>query len=201
MNPKIPGRPPAYPLGEVNCQQPPQRRPHKTRKPRPVRPLPSELERAMPGAMPPLAHTEPVLVVRTVRKRESQSGGLDWLMTDMQEAIDMCDWRHLDTLLGTMREQDFRLDDLGPAAPLSADWVVRRAPAEVLDADEGDAQFKARLALALLERGCDPTATDAQGRKVLDRIIAAAGNEWLSRAAVDYPAIGALLARMKRDRE
>lgn len=201
MDPKIPARPPVYPLGEVNHQQQPQKQRHRTRKPRPVRPVPPELGRALPAAMPPLAHTAPVLAVRTVQKGETRPGGLDLLMTDMQAAIDMCNWRHLDTLLGTMREQNFRLDELGTAAPPSVHWVVRRAPAEVLDADEGDPKLKARLALGLLERGCDPAAVDTQGRKVLDRIIALAGDEWLSMAAADYPAIRKLLAGMKRDKD
>ncbi len=149
----------------------------------------------------PLAHASPVLTKRLGAKLEAQPGGLELLMGDLQAAIDMCNWRHLDALLGTMREQKFRLDELGTEAPLSVDWVVRRAPAEVLDTDDGDEKFKARLALALLERGCDPNATDAQGRGVLDRIIASAGDEWLSRAAADYPAIRDMLARMKRDKD
>lgn len=148
-----------------------------------------------------MEHTSPVPVNRPGREQETPSGGLDLLMTDMQAAINMCDWGHLVTLLGTMREQKFRLDEQGNAAPPSVDWVLRRAPAEVLDADEGGTQLRARLALGLLERGCDPTATDAQGHKVLDRIVAAAGDEWLSRAAADYPAIRALLAGMNRDKE
>ncbi len=201
MDPKIPARPPVYPPGEVNHQEQSQKRRHKTRKPRPVRPIPPELDRAQRDAMPAVAHTAPVLAVRAVRKGATQPGGLDLLMTDMQDAIDTCDWRHLGTLLGTMREQNFRLDELGTTAPPSVDWVVRRAPAEVLDADEGDSQLKARLALGLLERGCNPAAMDAQGRKVLDRIIASAGDEWLSRAAADYPAIRKLLAGMKREKD
>lgn len=200
MKAKTMGRNIARPLSDVIYRELPQKRPPKTRKPRPVRAAPSEFLERRPVGTSPLPYSQPVLATRRGDKKMPAQGGLEMLADEIELAIDTRNWRRLQGLLDSMREQGFRLDEPELAAFFAVRWLVFNAPMDVLDAADGDRELRLRLALGLLERGCDPKAADAHGNTVSARIRDLAGEEFLASVMTEYPSLKTVFCETRRSK-
>lgn len=192
MKTKFSGRNGASPLGEVNYQEPLQKRRPKTRKPRPVRPVPGDLLAKVPAGAAALLHSPPRLGTRRGTGKAPPQGGLELLMDEMDHAIETRNWQRLQGLVDTMREQGFRLDEPEFGALFSVRWLVFNAPLDVLEANEGNLESRLRLAVALIDRGCDPKATDSDGNTVAARLRDLASEELLNSVMAEYPSLRAV---------